>query len=70
MCDTTFAWDFAWDFVQDYPQGLRSFPRSKTKCPPDISSSNMTFQQMRLGTNVIPHFHVILPGQFIFCLLS
>ena len=27
----------------------------------------MIFQQMKLGTNVIPHFHVILIGQFIFC---
>ena len=27
----------------------------------------MIFQQMKLGTNVIPHFHVILTGQFISC---
>ena len=25
----------------------------------------MIFQQMKLGTNVIPHFYVILTGQFI-----
>ena len=30
-----------------------------------ISRSNMIFQQMKLGTSVIPHFHVILTGQFI-----
>ena len=27
------------------------------------------FQQMKLGTNVIPHFHVILTGQFISCII-
>ena len=26
----------------------------------------MIFQQMKLGTNVLPHFHVILTGQSIF----
>ena len=26
----------------------------------------MIFQQMKLGTSVIPHFHVILTGQSIF----
>ena len=26
----------------------------------------MIFQQKKLGTNVILHFHVILTGQFIF----
>ena len=25
----------------------------------------MIFQQLKLGTNVIAHFHVILTGQFI-----
>ena len=30
----------------------------------------MIFQQMKLGTNVIPHFHVILTGQFISCIIS
>ena len=25
----------------------------------------MIFQEMKLGTSVIPHFHVILPGQSI-----
>ena len=25
----------------------------------------MIFQEMKLGTSVIPHFHVILPWQFI-----
>ena len=29
----------------------------------------MIFQQMKLGTNVIPHFHVILTGQFISCII-
>ena len=27
--------------------------------------SNMNFQQMKLGTSVIPHFQVILTGQSI-----
>ena len=30
-----------------------------------IARSNMTFQQMKLGTTVIPHFRVILTGQSI-----
>ena len=30
-----------------------------------ISRSNMIFQQMKLGTSVIPHFHVILTGQSV-----
>ena len=29
----------------------------------------MIFKQMKLGTNVIPHFHVILSGQFISCII-
>ena len=29
----------------------------------------MIFQQMKLGTNVIPHFHVNLTGQFIYCII-
>ena len=37
-----------------YIQGQRSMPRS-----------NMIFQQMKLGTSVIPHFLVILTGQSI-----
>ena len=39
--------------------------KAKTKWPPDISRSNMIFQQMKPGTSVIPHFHVILTGQSI-----
>ena len=30
-----------------------------------IARSNMTFQQMKLGTTVIPHLRVILTGQSI-----
>ena len=30
-----------------------------------ISRSNMIFQQMKLGTTVIPYFRVILTGQSI-----
>ena len=37
-----------------YIQGQRS-----------ISRSNTIFQQMKLGTSVIPHFHVILTGKSI-----
>ena len=55
--------------IQGYLQGRKSFPRSKTKWLPDISRSNMIFQQMKLGTNVIPHFYVILTGQFICCII-
>ena len=29
----------------------------------------MIFQQMKPGTSVIPHFHVILTGQSIFCII-
>ena len=41
----------------------------KKKWLPDISRSNMIFQQMKLGTNVIPHLYVILTGQFISCII-
>ena len=34
----------------------------QTKWPSDISRSNMIFQQMKLGTSIIPHFRVILTG--------
>ena len=30
-----------------------------------VTRSNMNFQQMKLGTSVIPHFHVILTKQSI-----
>ena len=29
----------------------------------------MIFQQMKPGASVIPHFHVILTGQSIFCII-
>ena len=29
----------------------------------------MIFQQMKPGTSVIPHFHVILTGQSISCII-
>ena len=41
----------------------RNFSRAKTKLPPNISRSNMIFQQMKPGTSVIPHFYVILTRQ-------
>ena len=43
----------------------RIFLGTKTKWPPDISRSNMIFQQMKPGTSVIPRFNVILSGQSI-----
>ena len=43
----------------------RNFLRAQTKWPPNISRSNMIFQQIKAGTSVIPHFHVILTGQSI-----
>ena len=27
------------------------------------------FQQMKSGTSVIPHFHVILTGQYVSCII-
>ena len=47
----------------------RNFLRAKTKWPTNISRSNMIFQQMKPGTSVIPHFHVILTGQSISCII-
>ena len=47
----------------------RNFLRAKTKWPPNISRSNMIFQQMKPGTSVIPRFHVILTGQSISCII-
>ena len=47
----------------------RNFLEAKTKWPPNISRSNMIFQQMKPGTSVIPHFHVILTGQSISCII-
>ena len=47
----------------------RIFLRAKTKWPPDMSRSNMIFQQMKPGTSVIPHFYVILTGQSISCII-
>ena len=44
------------------------FLRAKTKWPPDISRSNIIFQQMKPGTSEIPHFYVILTGQSISCI--
>ena len=46
-----------------------NFLRAKTKWPKDISRSNMIFQQMKPGTSVIPHFHLILTGQPISCII-
>ena len=47
----------------------RNFLRAKTKWPPNISRSNMIFQQMKPGTSIIPHVHVILTGQSISCII-
>ena len=47
----------------------RNFLRAITKWPPDISRSNMIFQQMKPETSVIPHFYVILTGQSISCII-
>ena len=47
----------------------RNFLRPKTKWPPNISMSNMIFQQMKPGTSVIPHFNVILTEQSISCII-
>ena len=47
----------------------RNFLRAKTKWPPNISRSNMIFQQIKPGTSVIPHFYVILTGQYISCII-
>ena len=47
----------------------RNFTRAKTKWPPNIPRSSMIFQQMKPGTSVIPHFHMILTGQPISCII-
>ena len=47
----------------------RNFLGAKTKWPPNISRSNMIFQQMKPGTSVIPHCYVILTGQSISCII-
>ena len=47
----------------------QNFLRAKTKWPPDISRSNLIFQQLKPGTSVIPHVHVILTGQSISCII-
>ena len=57
-----------WD-VPSRNQLGRKFLRAKTKWPPAISRSNMIFQQMKPGTYVIPHFHVILTAQFVSCII-
>ena len=46
-----------------------NFLRAKTKWQPNISRSNMIFQQMKPGTSGLPHFHVILTGQSISCII-
>ena len=43
--------------------------RVRTKWPPLLSRSKMIFQQVKPGTSEIPHFHVILPAQFISCII-
>ena len=35
----------------------------------DISRSNMIFQQIKLGTSVIPHIYVILTGPSVSCII-
>ena len=40
---------------------LNSNPMSQMS----ISRSNMIFEELKLGTSVIPHFYVILTGQSI-----
>ena len=48
----------------------RNFLKAKTKWPPNISRSNMIFQQMKPGTSVIPLLHGILSENHfmvIFC---
>ena len=49
--------------------GLVQKQKAKTKWPPDISRSNMIFQQIKPGTSVIPHFYVIFTGQSISCII-
>ena len=47
----------------------RNFLRGKTKWSPYISRSSMIFQQIKPGTSVIRHFHVILTRQSMFCII-
>ena len=49
--------------------GTFEFFKGKNKMAARYSRSNMIFQQMQSGTSVITHFHLILTGQSIFCII-
>ena len=60
-----------WYYFVDPRLASRSkvLSKVKNKMVARYFKSNMIFQQMKLGTNVIHHFHVILTGQFISCII-
>ena len=45
------------------------FFKGENKMAAKYVRANMIFQQMKSGTSVIPHFHVILTGQSISCII-
>ena len=55
--------------IQGHHRGLKVIYKVQNKMAADISRSNMIFQQIKPGTSVIPHFHVILTGQSVSCFI-
>ena len=62
-----------WYYFVDLRLASKSKFLSKTKVKNKMVARyfkvKYDFQQMKLGANVIPHFHVILTGQFISCII-
>ena len=55
--------------IQGHHRGRKVIYKVQNKMAADISRSNMIFQQIKPGTSVIPHFHVILTGQSVSCFI-
>ena len=56
--------------IQGHLQCRKVISKVENKMAADISKSKMFFfQQMKLGTSVIPHFSVILTGQSVSCII-
>ena len=54
--------------IQGHFQGQKGISKVK-KWRSDIPRSNMIFLQMKPGASVILHFHVILTGQSMHCIM-
>ena len=61
-----FLYIFCAEFKSDECQLEKVGISLKIQGQRSISRSNIIFQQMKLGTSAIPHFHVILTGQSIY----